>query len=70
MQQELQQLQQQLEVEGRVRAAAVSFLAAKAASHQEAALSWHQRREQDGHGKERAIEVGSSWCGGHVPQLM
>ena len=60
MQQELQLLEQQLELEGAVRAASVSFLAAKAGSLQEATVSWHSRREDDAQSKERELEVCNS----------
>lgn len=59
MQEELQLLEQQLEIEGAVRSASVSFLAAKASNLQEASVSWHSRREEDAQNKEREIEVGT-----------
>jgi len=59
MQEELQLLEQQLEIEGAVRSASVSFLAAKASNLQEASVLWHSRREEDAQNKEREIEVGT-----------
>jgi hypothetical protein len=69
MQQELAQLQQQLEIEASVRAAAVTCLAAKAAHHAESAAGWHTRREEDVVSKEREIEVGAQCMYMCVPAM-
>lgn len=57
MQQELALVQQQLDTEASVRAAAVGFLHAKAGSHQESVVAWHARCEEDLLSKERDVEV-------------
>lgn len=60
MQQELQLLEQQLDLEGAVCTATVSFLNSKASSLQDDSVSWHARREEDAQNKEREVEV-SRW---------
>lgn len=57
MQQELQLLQQQLDIEEDVCSTTVGFLNTKSSSLQDAAVSWHSKREDDALSKERELEV-------------
>lgn len=50
-------VQQQIEIELSVHAAAVEFLSSKASTLQEDASAWHNRREDDARAKERELEV-------------
>lgn len=55
---ELELLRQQIDIERSVHATTVEFLSSKVGDLQSQAASWQSKRDEDGHTKDRELEVG------------